>query len=373
MRASNSQLHTQWPMTSRACCETLLGGSTSLDNGRKSQPELRAAAICGLAHLNRLPLTTSTSVSNMLSRLALLLWHMLLVVTLEDPLSEASSAHDHLDVVSPESWIPEPLPEVTVRVCPLPFCKGCPTAEQIQAPGIRFALEMGYGAASIRHHNGTYQNLAYIAGESNYISLLQHLESGSPRSPAHDLATYRGKVLWATERIQRLLSKNLGRPATPTIAVLADMLSKLKKQVQSVLKDGRKVTAAVLSSPDLVSLSGEEITDALKYLSITNLMAKPDTLEDLYASSAAYAGLGMGLCEHCTDPYVCEQEDNQIYPSKRLLHLDFSPESLCVTIRWIKSAKESKVDKSIVDHDLGLGRSYVLKDVYCYAVRSRIR
>ena len=151
------------------------------------------------------------------------------------------------------------------------------------------------------------------------------------------------------------------------------MLSELKIQVESVLKDGRKVTAAVLSSPDLVSLSGEEITDALDYLSITNLMAKPDTLEDLYASSAAYAGLGMGLCEHYTDPYVCEQEDNQIYPSTRLLHLDFSPESLCVTIRWIKSAKESKFNESIIDHDLGLERSYVLKDVYWDAVRSRIR
>ena len=151
------------------------------------------------------------------------------------------------------------------------------------------------------------------------------------------------------------------------------MLSRLKIQVESVLKDGRKVTAAVLSSPDLVSLSGDEITDAFDYLSITNLMAKPDTLEDLYASSAAYAGLGMGLCDHYTDPYICEQEDNQIYPSTRLLHLDFSPESLCVTVRWIKSAKEGKVDKSIVDYDLGLGRSYILKNLYWDAVRSRIR
>ena len=108
------------------------------------------------------------------------------------------------------------------------------------------------------------------------------------------------------------------------------MLSRLKIQVESVLKDGRTLNAAVLSSPDLVSLSAEEITDALNYLSITNLMAKPDTLEDLYASSAAYAGLGMGLCDDYTDPYVCEQENNQIYPSTRLLHLDFSLESLCV-------------------------------------------
>ena len=169
---------------------------------------------------------------------------------------------------------------------------------------------MGYGAASIRHLSGTYQDLAYIAGDSQYLSLLQCLASESPRSPAPDLSTYRGKLLWATERIHRLLSKNLGRPATPTIAVLADMLSELKIQVESALKEGREVTAAVLSSPDLVSLSGEEITDALEYPSITNLMAKPETLEDLYASSAAYAGLGMGLCEHYTDPYVFEQGEN---------------------------------------------------------------
>ena len=55
------------------------------------------------------------------------------------------------------------------------------------------------------------------------------------------------------------------------------------------------------------------------------------------------------------------------------MHLDFSPESFCVTIRWIKSAKESKVNKTIVDHDLGLGRFDVLKNVYWDAVRSRIR
>ena len=42
-------------------------------------------------------------------------------------------------------------------------------------------------------------------------------------------------------------------------------------------------------------------------------------------------------------------------------------------MRWIKSAKESKVDKSIGDYDLGLGRSDLLNDVYWDAVRSRFR
>ena len=43
---------------------------------------------------------------------------MLLVITLENTLSEASSADDRLDVGPPESWIQEPLSEDTVRVCP---------------------------------------------------------------------------------------------------------------------------------------------------------------------------------------------------------------------------------------------------------------
>ena len=85
----------------------------------------------------------------MLSRLALLLWHLLLVIALGSSLSEASSAHDRLDEGPPELWIHEPRPEDTVRVCPLPFCKSCPTAEQIQAPGIGFALEMGYGYVAL--------------------------------------------------------------------------------------------------------------------------------------------------------------------------------------------------------------------------------
>lgn len=45
--------------------------------------------------------------------------------------------------------IPEPLPEDSPRICPLPRCERCPTVEQIQAPGVGFALEMGYGYNSL--------------------------------------------------------------------------------------------------------------------------------------------------------------------------------------------------------------------------------
>ena len=91
------------------------------------------------------PFSVITSISSVFLRLALLLCHMLLTIALKNIFSEASSANDLPDVGPPESSFKEPLPEDTPRICPLPSCKSCPTAKQIQAPGIGFALEMGYG------------------------------------------------------------------------------------------------------------------------------------------------------------------------------------------------------------------------------------
>lgn len=94
-------------------------------------------------------LQTFGNLGTMHPRIALLLCHLLLVIALEDPLLEASSAQNRLDAGPPESSIHEPLPEDTVRICPLPWCKRCPTAEENRAPGIGFSLEMGYGYVTL--------------------------------------------------------------------------------------------------------------------------------------------------------------------------------------------------------------------------------
>lgn len=182
-------------------------------------------------------------------------------------------------------------------------------------------------------------------------------------------------------RAQRRLNKSLGNPATPETAILAELISMLKTATESWL-GGENVAAAVLSSPDRVRLTAEEITDVLDYLGMRNLMAEPDTLEDLYATSAAYAGLGMGLCGQYTDPYACEREEYH-FPTQRLLHLDFTPESLSGTIKSLKSAKDGSVEETFIDLDLGLGRLDALKSksmlrpedgtVYWTAIASRIR
>ena len=111
-------------------------------------------------------------------------------------------------------------------------------------------------------------------------------------------------------------------------------------------------------------------------------MAEPDTLEDLYAASTAYAGFGMGLCRQHTDPYAYEREE-YLFPTQRLLHLDFTPESLSGTIKSLKSAKDGTLGKTFIDLDLGLRRLDALNTitkpgsedgtVYWTAIASRIR
>lgn len=105
-------------------------------------------------------------------------------------------------------------------------------------------------------------------------------------------------------------------------------------------------------------------------------MGIPDDLEDLYATSAAFAGYGYGLCRHYTDPYACEREEQHL-PEQRLLHLDFTPNSLSVTIKSLNSARGGTVDDTFIDIDLGLGRLNNIyperEELYWTAVRHRIR
>lgn len=268
-------------------------------------------------------------------------YHLLFFITLFSLLSLLSGF---------ESTPPEPPPPDTPRICPLPKCKTCLTVEQIQAPGVGFALEMGYGTVAIRLHNGSYQTTARIHGTPSYASLLRHLATGPRgRTPHDDLSTWE-TLRYLKMRAQRLLNKSLGRPANPETAILADLISRLKIETEAALGDRQKVTAAVLSSPNRIRLTAEEIGDVFDYLRIRNLMVEPD---DLYATASAYAGFGKGLCEHYTDPYACEHEELH-FPTQWLLHLDFGPTSLSGTVGGLKDARQGSMDKMFIDPALGL-------------------
>lgn len=111
-------------------------------------------------------------------------------------------------------------------------------------------------------------------------------------------------------------------------------------------------------------------------------MAEPDTLDNLYTTSSAYAGFGIGLCKQYTHPYACEREESH-FPTQRLLHLDFAPDSLSETIKSLKSVRDGSMDEAFIDPALGLGKLNRLNQksnlepgegrAYWTAVTNRIR
>ncbi|QIX01627.1 hypothetical protein AMS68_007144 [Peltaster fructicola] len=171
------------------------------------------------------------------------------------------------------------------------------------------------------------------------------------RGPDH-LDTRWEKAQYLIARTRRLANKLLGLPATPQCATLALMVSKLLEATQARLGD-EAVTAVVLTSPDRIRLTEEEIGDILDHLKLRNLMKGPYSLYQLYATSAAYAGHGKGLCRTYIDAYACESEESNL-PQQRVLHVDFNMESLSGTIKSLQTAHDGSVDASFIDPDLGM-------------------
>lgn len=125
-----------------------------------------------------------------------------------------------------------------------------------------------------------------IADNALYTALLRRLATGPKnRTPDHfdsqlgEVAVRLREGACATP-FKQSFSAALRLQKQP--AILATMVSALYNKTP--------IAAAVLSSPDRIRLTDEEINDVFDYLKLRNLMAEPDSLEDLYATSAAYAG-----------------------------------------------------------------------------------
>ncbi|KAI0429117.1 hypothetical protein F5Y09DRAFT_270249 [Xylaria sp. FL1042] len=250
-------------------------------------------------------------------------------------------------------------PNESTRICPLPRCK-CPSIERATSPAVGLALEVAYGTASIKYNNGTIMPVAKIAGSSQYVELMKHLATspikrmpdGSRTPPGvdkHDIST---RKIWIWYKIKCWSRKLLFLPATPEIAILADMVSQLRREVEAVLE--RRVNAVAISSPDRVRLTRYEIGDILDYLWMEDLVAekKKTMFDQLFSMAATAAGNSDGLCRSYTDAYECEKEE-RLFPSQWTLQLDFSRESLSGAMELISTARCFSAHADFVDLELG--------------------
>ncbi|EPE31942.1 hypothetical protein GLAREA_12024 [Glarea lozoyensis ATCC 20868] len=241
-------------------------------------------------------------------------------------------------------------------ICPLPKCR-CPSETELSAPGI--------GTASIKYNNGTIIPIAKINGLPQYITLMkvfatgpvQRISSGIEppfRGDESDMNEhYKILGLWAWYHVKRHVNKFFFRPASPDVRILAEMISKLRVEVETHL--GVKMRGASLSSPVGVHLNDWEIKDVFDFLGMEDLIKdkhNPVFFSRLVSMSAAMAGYGRGLCVTYTDPYQCRTEESRL-PSYRVLHLDYNKQALSGTFNRVSDVRNTLFDNYFADLELG--------------------
>jgi hypothetical protein len=166
----------------------------------------------------------------------------------------------------------------------------------------------------------------------------------------HDIPTTDGRNQYVLGRLERVINKLLGRPANVPTSILASVLNDLKVAVENVLPPGQLVTHALVTSPDSMRLTAEEVGDVLDYLQIKNTITEPD---ELYSSSAAFVGYGHGLCNSYSRPYTCATEEIYDLPFERVLVVDLTDTALRMTIKGMQSFASSGADSALIDPELG--------------------
>ncbi|KAI1277033.1 hypothetical protein F5Y07DRAFT_407982 [Xylaria sp. FL0933] len=189
----------------------------------------------------------------------------------------------------------------------------------------------------------------------------------------HDISTCK---IWIWYKIKCWARKLIFLPATPEIAILADMVSQLRREAEAVLQ--QRVKGVAISSPDRVRLTLYEIRDILDYLWMEDLVAEKEKtmFDQLFSMAATAAGNSDRLCRSYTDAYECEKEEHH-FPNKWTLHSDFSQESLNGAMDLISTARRLSAHADFVD--LGLGTNHYphgdteLEREYWGKVETRIR
>jgi hypothetical protein len=74
---------------------------------------------------------------------------------------------------------------------------------------------------------------------------------------------------------------------------------------------------------------------------------------DISETSAAFAGMGQGLCEHYDDVDICEEEESSL-PLQYILALGFTRVSLSLSLSSLTYAHTAYESKAVIAWDLGL-------------------
>ncbi len=104
--------------------------------------------------------------------------------------------------------------------------------------------------------------------------------------------------------LARKALKKVGLPASPEVGVLGSAVRKLRSQIESEL--GIHVANAILTTTHLVAMYEDDAEDICEYASIKHVPVQIFMAPPIWETSAAYAGYGLGLCEHYKNETECK-------------------------------------------------------------------
>ena len=165
---------------------------------------------------------------------------------------------------------------------------------------------------------------------------------------------------YSLDTLWNWLREGLGLPSTQDVARMSRLMAKLQIATQQYL--GEPFPGAVIATPMFPSLCKDDVTEAAQLNRITavgslKLFTQPKEL------SAAFAGLGFGICANYTNTKACNAEEDGL-PHVETLLVSLSNATLFARRYAMRRALTSYEPEHslLVDYDLGTDALHSMDD-----------
>lgn len=181
-------------------------------------------------------------------------------------------------------------------------------------------------------------------------------------------------ILCRIAHAKRLWNKFLGRPSTPEVGIIAELINAHRISIDRTLEQQNiSVKRAILAIPEIPQLSWQDWQDAMEHCGLELLHTYKHIGQQVSEVSAAFAGSSYGLCQHYTDIDTCEDEEADM-PYSYVLAVSLSQACFSAANTYMQSAFKDALGRQVTRLDLGLGASNGSEgyDVFWSQIRNAI-
>ncbi|KAF2677980.1 hypothetical protein K458DRAFT_349337 [Lentithecium fluviatile CBS 122367] len=235
---------------------------------------------------------------------------------------------------------------------------------------VGISVSANYGTVSIRHEDGSFEDIGRIEADRSYVDMIQRCALPSSGHAAYP--HYTMEDIWADWPRQnwRSFRESLFLPASANVGRLSKLTRSLIKLARAHAPS-QPIVSVVISFPFLYGLYDEDAKDVASYLWLPELHGTHGAPPHTFA--AAFAGHGMGLCTSYTDRDRCWEEGRK-FPERSVLLVEYTATSILLSADFMHGVHGSgsrsgelstyfspSINERNGEHDQGQTRSQVLR------------